>query len=239
MTNYSISKQLLSEFMDGFFGYGNLSSPYWFIGKEEGGGKDLDENCRRILTWEYFSKPATVDLIDYHFKLGFTDKQLLNIQPTWTKLIQILLIMEGKEDSKETRRYYQRNNLGRIHGKNCCLELLPMASRSTGLWLWGNIFREYFSSVVSNRIKSLKMLINQHKPELVVFYSSQNDYIQKWNEIVNIKDWQWVQLSKVMKYGWIKRDSSLYVITTHPTMKGITNMDFPEVGKFIKQILSL
>lgn len=248
MTKYPVSKQLLSEFMSGFFGYGNLNAPYWFIGKEEGGGKDLDENFRRIQSWEYFSKQTTVDLIDYHFKLGFTDRELNNIQSTWTKLVQILLSIEGKEGTKEERRFYQRNNLGRIQGNNCCLELMPMASRGTGLWLWEEVFREYYSindreeyffKTVPKRIKKIKELIRQFTPKLIVFYSTQSDYIQKWNEIVDVRDWQWVQLTKFMKYGWFKRDSSLYVITTHPTMKGITNKDFPEIGRFIRKTLFL
>ena len=246
MTNTLVSKQLLSDFIDSFFGYGNLNSPYWFIGKEEGGGKDLGENFRRILTWESFGKPTTVDLIDYHFQLGFTDKQLNNIQSTWTKLVQLLLTIDGKEISKEERRVYQRNNLGRLLGNNCVLELMPMASRNTGLWLWEKIFqeyyqinnrKEYFSFIVPTRLTRLKELIKQHRPKLVLFYSTQKDYIQQWYEIVDAVNWQWIKLSKVMKYGWYKRESSLYVITTHPTMKGITNNDFPEVGKFIKKIL--
>lgn len=241
--SYPITKQLLSEFMEGFFGYGNLNSPYWFIGKEEGGGKDLEENFRRIQTWEYFGKPTTVDLINYHLRLGFTAKQLSNIQPTWTKLIQILLAMESKDGPKEVRRLFQSNNLGRLNGNNCCLELMPMASRSTGLWLWEKIFRdyfsindreEYFSSIVSKRIVKLKTLIHHYKPKLVIFYSTQAAYIRKWSEIADAPDWQWIQLSKVMKYGWFKKDPILYLITTHPTMKGITNANFPEVGNFIK-----
>ncbi len=234
--------------MNGFFGYGNLKAPYWFIGKEEGGGKDLEENFRRILTWEYFGKPTTVDMIDYHIKLGFTDKQLNNIQATWTKLVQILLTMEGKEGSKEERRSYQRNHLGRLKGNNCCLELMPMASRSTGLWLWESIFRDYFdqnnreaylTTTVPMRITKLKTLIKQYAPRLVLFYSTQKDYVERWEEVAGGKDWQWIQLSKVMKYGWYKQGSTLYVITTHPTMKGITNDDFPIVGRLIKNTLAL
>ncbi len=207
----------------------------------------MDENFRRIHTWEYFGKSTTVDLIDYHLKLGFTDKQLNNIQSTWTKLIQILLSMESKEGTKEERRFYQRNSLGRLLGNNCVLELMPMASRSTGLWLWEKIFqeyyqvnnrKEYFSSIVPNRIKRLKELIKKYNPKLIVFYSTQNDYIQKWSEIAGTLKWQWTQLTKYMKYGWTKNNSTLYVITTHPTMKGVSNDDFPEVGRLIKNILS-
>lgn len=246
MTRYSVSKELLSDFMNGFFGYGNLNSPYWFIGKEEGGGRDLDENFRRILTWEHFGKPTTIDIIDYHLKLGFSEKILSNIQPTWTKLIQILLTIEGREGTKEERRVFQRNQLGRINGTNCCLELMPMASRSTSLWLWKDIFRDYFQipnrkvyfqSTVPKRIIKLKELIKKYKPKLVLFYSTQRDYLPYWQEIIENDNWTSIQLSQYMKYCWIKQDSTLYIATTHPTMKGITGSDFLKVGKFIKNNL--
>lgn len=163
---YPVSKQLLSEFMTSFFGYGNLSSPYWFIGKEEGGGSTLEENFQRILTWERMGKLTTVDTIEYHQTLGFSDQQLSTIQPTWTKLIQILLELDVKESlDKEVRRQYQRHLLGRKNANHCTLELMPMASRSTGLWLWQEIFndyfempsrKEYFSNVVQQRKTVLK-----------------------------------------------------------------------------------
>lgn len=248
MSIYPVTKELVLDFMEGFFGYGNLQAPYWFIGKEEGGGIDLEENYRRILTWENFGKPVTVDFIDYHINLGFTEHQLNKIQSTWTKLIQILLTMNGKKGTTEERRVYQRHDLGRLEGSNCCLELMPMASRSTGKWLWENLFRdyyhlnnreEYFSSIAPIRIEKLKKLIQQHTPRLVFFYSTKKDYIQRWEEISEGKNWHWIQLSRVMKYGWYKQDSTLYIITTHPTMKGITNENFSAVGEFIKKSLDL
>lgn len=247
MKNYPISKELLSEFIEGFYGYGNLDSPYWFIGKEEGGGKDIEENYQRVLVWESLGKNTTADMIDYHIKLGFPEKELNRIQSTWTKLVQILLELEHKPNDKEDRRHYQRHKLGRLSGNNCELELMPLASRSTGgKWHWEEIFesyfqinkrKQYFPEVVPKRIHGLKKLIAKHNPKLVVFYSTDKNYIEKWSEIVGGSDWSWVQVSKVMRYGWIKKDSRLYIITTHPTMKGITNNDFPEVGKSIKELV--
>jgi len=246
MDKHLVNKELLTSFIDNFFGYGNLESPYWFIGKEEGGDRNLVDNYKRIFAWEDLGRPTTVDLIDYHFQLGFPDKEINHIQSTWTKLTQILLTMEDKEGTKEERRYYQRNRLGRLKGNNCCIELMPMPSRSTGLWLWEQLFQdyyhlnnrqEYFSSVVPRRIHRLKEMIAQNVPKLVVFYSMQKDYIEKWQEIAGEGIWQWVQISRVMKYGWLQNDTTLYIIVTHPTMKGITNKDFPVVGEFIKKIL--
>lgn len=242
-SKYSVDKKLLNEFMRGFFGYGNLNAPYWFIGKEEGGGKDLEENFRRIHTWKTLGKTITVDMIDYHFKLGFTAEQLNNIQSTWTKLTQALIAMEGKEGTKEERRFYQRHKLGRLDGDNCCLELMPMASRSTGKWLWESIFKDYYqindrkeymNVIAPMRIVRLQELIGRYKPKLVVLYSSQADYIRYWEKITNIENWQWIQVTKVMKYGWYKHENQLFVIVTHPTTPGITNKDYPVVGAFIR-----
>lgn len=245
----SISKPLLTDFITNFFGYGNLNSPYWFIGKEEGGGKDLEENFRRILTWEALGRTMTVDNFDYHQRLGFTPHQFTRIQPTWTKLIQILLVLEGKDPlSKDLRRQYQSNHLGRLDSDHCCLELMPMASRSTSIWLWQELFNEYFghndrqdyfNKVVPARRARLIALISTYKPKAVVFYSSQQNYISEWSAIAEASDWNWVPVGEVFKYGWIKNNDTLFVITPHPTAHGIKNIDFPAVGKFIQNKLSL
>lgn len=39
-----IIKDILEEYLKGFYGYGNLGSDFWFIGKEEAG-----ENPKKIL----------------------------------------------------------------------------------------------------------------------------------------------------------------------------------------------
>lgn len=247
MQDYPISKDLLTNFMSGFYGYGNLNSPYWFIGKEEGGGKEMEENFRRVLLWDDLGKEKTVDLIDYHKGLSFTEHQLNSIQQTWTKLVQILLEIEGKPGDKEDRRHYQRHYLGRTNGNNCELELMPLAARSTaGKWKWGEIFddyfgvskrKEYFDKISEIRTRGIKVLIGKYQPKLVVFYSTDKGYIDKWSQIAGGDNWNWVQLSKAMKYGWMKSESCLYVITTHPTMKGMTNDDFPKLGEFINTVI--
>lgn len=247
MNTYPISKKLLVEFMDSFFGYGNLDSPYWFIGKEEGGGVTLEENIKRIEAWETFGKTSTVDSIDYHKKLGFDENLLSKIQPTWTKLIQVILEIEGKDSlDKEIRRDFQRNKLGRIEGNNCCLELMPMASRSTGLWLWKDIFQDYFKfrnrndyfeAIVLRRKKRLKELIKFHNPKLIHFYSSQSNYIDHWRSISEVSIWHWRETSTKFKFGFAKKNNILFIITPHPTAHGISLNDFPTVGTFIKENL--
>jgi hypothetical protein len=36
-----LDSEILGNFIESFFGYGNLSAPLWFIGMEEGGGKTV------------------------------------------------------------------------------------------------------------------------------------------------------------------------------------------------------
>lgn len=78
--------------MSSFFGYGNLSSPYWFIGKEEGGGASLEENFQRILVWEKLGKSSTVDSIQYHQTLGFSESELLLWIPRLMLLLNVITV---------------------------------------------------------------------------------------------------------------------------------------------------
>ena len=161
--------------------------------------------------------------------------------------IQILLAIENSDDSKEIRRLYQRHKLGRLNSNHCLLELMPMASRSTSLWLWKDIFQDYyglddrltyFLENVPKRIARLKELISKYSPKLIVFYSTQPDYIEKWNEISGINSWEWKNFNKRMKYGWQKVGNTLFVITPHPTYTGLTKSDFPIVGEFVRNELN-
>lgn len=191
-------------------------------------------------------KANTVDSIEYHLRLGYTERQLSKIQPTWTKLIQLLLTLEGKGSSKEERREYQRHKLARIDSNHCLLELMPMASKSTSLWLWQSIFHDYygyadrksyFSAVAPQRRQKLKSLIEEYAPKFVVFYSSQASYIAEWNLISDVTAWNWQTVSSYFKYGWAHQGNILYVITPHPTSHGITAEDSPPIGKFAKSYL--
>lgn len=241
-----ISKELLSEFISNFYGYGNPKGPYWFIGMEEGGGRTIEENYARILTWEKLGKPLSVDLIDYHIELGFTEHDLSKVQKTWTKIALILLILRGSKATTDERRYYQRHHLGRLNGNNYCPELMPMPSPSTGKWEWQDIFQSYFNlpdresyfqAVAPNRITRLRQLIQQYKPKLVMFYST--GYTERWKQIIGSSDITWISISRFMRYGWIKRDGILYVISSHPTTKGVSNDNFRQLGEFIKNNLNL
>lgn len=236
----------LRAFVGDYFGYGNLNSPYWFIGKEEGGSVTLAENNLRVAKWVEMGSPTTLDTYVYHKSLGMSDYEFSRIQPTYTKIIQILLHLEGGTSDIDARRAFQHTKLGRVDANHALLELMPLASRSTGLWLWKDQVakalnlhnrKQYWETIMPKRIVALKDLIAKHNPKLVLFYSTQSDYINSWSQIAGTSDWEWYKISPYMKYGLQQVGNTLYVITTHPTMKGIRGTDFTEVAQKIQSLL--
>lgn len=236
----------VAEYMDNFFGYGNLTSPYWFIGKEEGGGKTIEENVKRMDTWVETGKTTTVDIIDYHKKLGYSDKSLHRLQPTWVKVAQVLQILEHGEVKYDTMRDYLFTQFGRKNGNHALLELMPLASRSTSYWKYATLTdipeladrNVYMQTVAPKRITRLKTLIATYQPKLVLFYSSSPDYIDYWSQIVGDTQWTWIPLISKHKTCYLKRNGTVFFITPHPTGFGINRTSFESVGYAIRKLLS-
>ena len=44
--------QLLNEFVEKFYGYGDYNGQFWFIGMEEGGGNSFSEIDNRLNAWK-------------------------------------------------------------------------------------------------------------------------------------------------------------------------------------------
>jgi len=65
-----IDQQVLSDFMDGFYGYGHLGAKYWFIGLEEGAIAELAEFERRLKAWDSLDRRQLADIRLFHRQLG-------------------------------------------------------------------------------------------------------------------------------------------------------------------------
>jgi hypothetical protein len=95
--------QILDEFVKNFYGYGNYNGGCWFVGMEEGGGYSFAEIINRLDAWAKRGKCELEDLAKYHAEIGIT--RLFNgspqLQPTWNKLIRILLSSHGHEPTAE------------------------------------------------------------------------------------------------------------------------------------------
>jgi hypothetical protein len=234
--NEMLNDELLSEFIQSFYGYGNYRGQFWFIGMEEGGGSSFSDISTRLNAWSNRDKKELEDLKEYHDCIGvknlFNDKPQL--QPTWNKLIRILLSSREGIPTTEQVRAYQKNKLGRLSGETCLLELLPLPSPSIGQWIYAQhsklpylLDREsYRLNSISSRITDLQDRIRRYQPKVVIFYGL--SYQEHWTKIAGID----FKLNSDGIYVG-ESESTLFVITKHPAARGMKNEYFHQVGKII------
>ena len=228
--------QLLNEFVQNFYGYGNYGGQFWFIGMEEGGGNSFSEINTRLSAWANRGKKELEDVEEYHNDIGvtkwFNDKPKL--QPTWNKLIRVLLSSSGKLPTTEQVREYQKTLLGKQLGDTCLLELLPLPSPSIGQWLYAQCSQlpylkdreTYKQECITSRIAHLKDRINQYKPKAVIFYGL--SYQEYWKQIAGVDFYQSPE-----KIHAVRNESTLFVMAKHPAAQGVTSEYFHQVGQLI------
>jgi hypothetical protein len=228
--------ELLSQFIQSFYGYGSYSGQFWFVGMEEGGGNCFSEINTRLNAWANRGKNELEDLAQYHTDIGVKDWFIPKpkLQPTWNKLIRIVLSSNGQVPEAELVRNYQKTLLGRKSGDTCLLELLPLPSPSLQHWLYAQhsqlsylISRQtYREECIAVRIEHLKSRINQYKPSAVIFYGL--GYQEHWKKIAGVA---LNQSSNKILTG--RRGSTLFAAIKHPAAQGTTSEYFHQVGKLI------
>jgi hypothetical protein len=226
---------LIEKRIDTFYGYGNYDGNYWFIGMEEAGGDFKDIN-NRINIWSNRGKFEIDDVAEYHLDMGTWNGK---IQPTWNKLIRIVLNAKGTGniDIKDVRKY-QINELARKDKETCLLELLPLPSPSIKHWIYGEHSQLTFLSnrdtykkhCIEKRINHISQRIKEHQPKAVVFYGKEYEYY--WKIITEkITD---VEFSPTSESFLICRTAQIvFVIAKHPVARGLNNEYSHNIGRAI------
>jgi hypothetical protein len=209
---------------------------------EEGGGDTFDEVCKRLTVWDQRGRQELEDVAEYHLALGITYPfaEKPKLQPTWAKLIRVLLSIEGEAPTKEAVRRYQQQQWARRTNNVCLLELLPLPSPSTSHWLYGQHsqlpdlttrerYRERWSAL---RIDHLRQRIVKHQPKAVIFYGF--GYLRYWEAIVG------AQLQPILtgEVYALHHDHCLYIVLKHPAATGVTSEYFHEAGRYIRGVLA-
>ena len=230
---------LLAAFMRGFFGYGNLDAPTWFVGMEEGGGNTISEIHARLSAWDRRGRKPLEHLREFHLLIGV--RQLMEapvrLQKTWAQLIRVLFASRGSDppNSADVRRY-QAHALGHLDGETALLELLPLPSPSIGTWLYGDNSgldvlesrSRYRDHVTPTRVGALRHLVEKHEPRQVIFYGSSPSYRRCWSKIAGT---DLVAEEIEGRNAWFgSRNPSDCVVTLHPNARGVTNRYFTSLG---------
>lgn len=219
-----------------FHGYGSYTGRYWLIGMEQGGGDSFGEIARRLSAWHERGRHELEDAGGYPDAIGvpqwFSPRPRL--QPTWSKLIRLVLGANGQEPATEQVREYQGASLGRLRGDTCLLELLPLPSPSTSRWLyaehsqlpWLADRQTYTRAYLAPRIGHLRKRIHEHRPQVVIFYSL--GHREYWQRIADVPFREEEEGLHIGRGG-----RTLFIITKHPTTQGITNEYFHQAGRKI------
>lgn len=237
-----LDDSLLSLFMQGFFGYGSLSGTCWFIGMEEGGGSSVEEISRRLEAWRQRGMPDVDDVAEYHRAIGLTRNfdSPPRLQTTWGKLIRVYFGLSGDvPPDAEAVRTFQAHTFARRGSDTCLLELLPLPSPSTAVWLYGQCSslpelesRDRYREVVApRRAMQIRARIAHHKPKTVVFYGK--GYASWWEQIAGTS-FRSVPLegSTAML---AERDGIRFAVADHPAATGITSAYFHGLGRLLRE----
>lgn len=230
----TLNDSAVEAFIDGFFGYGNWAAPIWFIGMEEGGGGTIAEAGRRIETWRMRGKLDLEDLVEYHYAIGIT-KYLGSrpaLQPTWSKLVHLLLGMNEETATDERVRAFQANELGRRGGSSALVELLPLPSPGIGHWIYGDATtipylssrERYRSHVVRHRIAAIRERVASYGPAAVVFLGL--SYAAYWSEIGCLP----LVPARGDDFIAAKKGQTMFIVAKHPAAHGVPNHLFRNIG---------
>lgn len=233
-----LNDTLLQQFMSTFYGSGNYSGEYWFVGMEEGGGNDLDQVKKRLNAWVELGQTELVDIYEFHHKIDYPQyfRDPVKLQRTWMQQARIVLASKGLPSFTPDIRAYQRDFLGRIDSGTCLLELLPLPSPSTNEWnypLWSKLpflkdrstYRDY---CVPWRAAHISTRIKEHNPRFVVFLGQ--GYCKYWQTIADRN------FTDDGGFWSANLRGTTYVITKHPAAQGVTNAYFEKIGIFLSQI---
>jgi hypothetical protein len=237
-----LADEILEDYIKIFFGYGDLKAKIWFVGMEEGGEHDSASFNLVLRRWAEAGKPGVIDIAPTETAANrryfYTEKPA--IVKTWGKLIRATLHALNEEVSNDKIRAYQANRLARPNGETCLLELMPLWSKDTASWPYGEISnlsylksrQDYMNHVAPARETALAALIKGHRPKVVVFYSK--GYFKRWQNVVGT-DVAWSPQQPFGKVASV--DGPVFYCVPHPTAFGTTNALFDELGEDMKRAL--
>lgn len=226
----------LRSYCEGFYGYGELEAPHWFISMEEGGGTSEKEIATRIEAWITRGCHELEDLKEYHqaIKIDKWFRVHPPIQKTWYATIRMLLILDGQLPSPALAQDFQRDSLAQFGGNSRLSPLFPLPSKSLDDWKYAawtdaptfdNRF-SYRKNFEQMRVSHLASGISRARPRTVVFYGqSYRDY---WHQISSIK---FKPHSDGFEIG--NTVETCFIICRHPAAQGVTNAYFDSIGRLL------
>ena len=239
-----MNANLIKDFINNFYGYGNLDSKIYFIGKEEGGVTNIKQLEDRIQAWKKLGSKKTVDMAEFHKLIGekyyFMDSHEndFQLQNTWWRYSYIYhSFLYKSAPTRESYKYIQSKKLGRMDGLGALIELKPLPSKNEKIWPYGGLnigfLRSrsvYESFIFEKRVSDIKEMINRFKPRLVVFNGkNKNDKIVSyWERIAGTKFHKHEDFDLLIG----NNDQTIFIISKQMASGQITNQQLFNIGLY-------
>lgn len=222
--------------METFYGFGNYAGKYWLVGMEEAGGRSVEAIQVRLTQWQQNGRSELEDLPTHGHQHGWGEKYFgteVKWQPTWGKLIRLMLAAEGKEKMNTAAiKQFQQEKLGRHNSDHCLIELFPLPAPSTSQWLYAQHSelpflrsrKTYREQLAPDRIAYIRQKVQQHRPKAVIFYGW--SYRNWWQQIAE-RPFAKQENPKCLT---AVQDGIQFWVIDHPAARGTTNHYFEQIG---------
>jgi hypothetical protein len=229
-----------------WFGYGNWSAPYWFVGKEQGGNEDNDHvGWEKV--WHDLGEKELIDCRNHHQKMGRHGNfrwhgQNARIQNTWVSLIRLLLSFKNPTTipGDDAIRDYQKVRWGAQDGETVVAEIAGVRAKDVG---HSNPWRNKY---LMERIQVYRDRIREHSPDFVLFYG--NVKVGNQDAYKMIVEEPFSELPGLMvvrkagretsfaQYAWSELTLAIHVM--HPTAHGANRKDlWVELGVRMRKMI--
>lgn len=176
-----VSEQLVRQCLYNWLGYGNLNSPIWFIGTEEGGAEIWREQTQTHESSLNKRSRFEKSMDFYHVweqQYGINIEDFRGIT-VWHYIASFLLSYQNRDRSSWGIRdfVFVDKELGRPKSNHFLCELLPLPKRSKGsiedyAHIWHSL-NHYHSEVLPNRFQLINnTLRGSNEVRLLVSYES-------------------------------------------------------------------
>jgi len=183
-----------------WFGYGSWSAPFWFVGMEPGGeGDDASHE-----SWQRLGGGELIDCKAHHLDCQFLKwhgGERPPTQPTWRRLMQLLLAYKGEDTALDAVARYQRDHFGAADGETAVIELSAHHAVNMDVDVERMAHRD-------DRISLIRRRLDEHRPTFVVFYGK--TYQSEYERVIG---------APFGPGGAAWRDGTLCVLTIHPVAK--------------------
>ena len=231
----------LPEYIAQFAGYGDLRAPLWFVGMEEGGGRDVAELTKRVGAWVARGRRPLEDLASYHRAIGvprYFDPPF-PLQRTWGPLARALQAWRQGPTDVPTLRRVQATELGAPGGGGALLELLPLPAAGTSVWPYAALATElpaladrgrYRAAYEPPRVRMLRALIEEGAPQAVLCYGL--GYRDAWTALAG---GPMVALTIEGRTCYVSNTAApLFLAVPHPVAHGSTSRFWAAVGASVR-----